>query len=101
MKDKKYEIKEVAEIIAKSMSKAVKKANKFKAPIEDVLDANFKPEANPKDILPAKSGIMYKKDVSKASCLEPEHLDDKMNDLMKPSKNSKLKKFLDKKKSKK
>ena len=101
MKDKKYEIKEVAEIIAKSMSKAVKKANKFKAPIEDVLDANFKPEANPKDILPAKSGVMYKKDVNKASCLEPEHLDDKMNDLMKPSKNSKLKKFLDKKKSKK
>jgi hypothetical protein len=101
MKDKEFEMKEVAEIIAKSMSKAIKKANKLKTPIEDVLDANFKPEAAPKDILPPKTGVMYKKDISKASCIEPEHLDDKVNDLMKPSKNNKLKKFLANKKSKK
>jgi len=101
MKDKEYEIKEVAEIIAKSMSKAVKKANKFKAPVDDVLDNNFKPEANPKDILPAKSGVMYKKDDDKKSCIEPEQIEEEKPDLMKPSKNNKLKKFLDKKKSKK
>jgi hypothetical protein len=101
MKDKEFEIKEVAEIIAKSMYKSVQKAIKMKSPIQDVLDDNFEPEANTKDILPAKTGVMYKKDINKASCLEPEHLDNKMNDLMKPNKNNKLQKFLNKKKSKK
>jgi len=101
MKDKEYEIKEVAEIIAKSMSKAVKRASKFKDPINDVLDDNFTAEANPKDILPAKTGVMYKKDGGKKSCIEPEQIEEEKPDLMKPSKNNKLKKFLDKKKSKK
>ena len=99
MKDKEFELKEVAEIIAKSMYKSVKKG--LKTPIQDVLDDNFKPEAPSISNPTPKTGVMYKKDVAKTSCLEPEHLDSKMVDLKKPSKNNKLKQFLDKKKKKK
>lgn len=31
-----------------------------KDPIQDVLDANFKPETSSKDITPPKTGVMYK-----------------------------------------
>lgn len=101
MKDKEFEMKEVAEIIAKSMYKSVKKAIKFKNPVQDVLDPNFTPESPDKENPLPKTGTLYKKDVAKASCLEPEHLDNKVNDLMKPSKNNKLQQFLTNKKKKK
>jgi hypothetical protein len=101
MKDKEYNIKEVAEIIVKSMHKSVQKAIRLKTPIEDVVDPNFKPEAPSSSNPIPKTGVMYKKDVIKATCLEPESLDNEMIDLKKPSKNNKLKQFLDKKKSKK
>lgn len=101
MKDKEFKTKEVAEIIAKSMHKAIKKGLKLKGPVEDVLDSNFKPEASPTLNPPAKQGVLNKKDVNKASCLETEHLDGEMVDLKKPNKNNKLKKFLDKKRAKK
>jgi hypothetical protein len=95
MKDKEFELKEAAGIIAKSMYKSVKKASK--SAVKDVLDPNFKPEASPDQNPLPKTGVMYKKD----NCLEPEHLESEMIDLKKPSKNSKLKQFLDKKKAKK
>ena len=95
MKDKEFELKEVAEIIAKSMYKSVKKA--FKPAIKDVLDPNFKPEASPSENPLPKTGVMYKKD----SCLEPEHLDEEMVDLKKPKKTNKLHEFLKNKKAKK
>jgi hypothetical protein len=101
MKDKKYEMKEVAEIIAKSMSKSIKKSLKPKGPVEDLLDPDFQAESPSSTIPEHKGGVLYKKDVKKSSVLEPEQLDDKIECVSKPSKNNKLKEFLAKKKSKK
>lgn len=61
-----YSEKEVAKILAKSMWKSVKKAIGHKNPVEDVVDANFKPEASLHTIPPAKDGVMYKSKKLKA-----------------------------------
>lgn len=87
MKDEELDLKEAAELIAKSMYKAVKKA--FKAPIADVLDENFVPEAKPTKNPVPKLGVMYKnkKDTEKEKSAQL-------------NKNNKLKNFLDKKRGK-
>lgn len=56
---KKYSEKEVAQIIAKSMWKSVKKAM-VKNPVQDVLDADFRSEAKPDSVPVPKAGVMYK-----------------------------------------
>lgn len=89
MKKKHFNLKEVAEILAKSMYKSVHKAMKMKGPIEDVLDPNFKPEAPAALNAIPKTGVMYKKDG------EEKEVKDNTN------KNSKLQEFLNKKKNKK
>ena len=101
MKEDKFKTKEAAEIIAKSMHKALQKALKLKGPVEDVLDSNFKPEAAAVFTTPTKQSVLNKKVVEKTDCLESEQLDGKVENVSKPSKNNKLKQFLDKKKAKK
>lgn len=86
MKDKKFDLKDVAEILAKSMCKAVEKALKHKAPIKDVLDDNFIPEAPARKNPVPKIGVMYKSKQEKKS---------------QGNKNNKLKGFLERKKDKK
>lgn len=57
---KKYNDTDAAKILAKSMWKSVKKAIAGKNPVQDVLDPNFKPEADQTSIPPARDGVMYK-----------------------------------------
>lgn len=74
---KDFKSDQAAKILAKSMIKQVKKAITGKNPVEDVLDPNFKPEADPKQLPTPKESVMNK------------------------SKHMKLKAFLEKKKLKK
>jgi hypothetical protein len=74
---KKYKQDEVAQVLTKSIISNVKKALAGKTPVEDVIDPNFKPEADPSKIPAPKESVMNK------------------------SKGSKLKGFLDKKMLKK
>ena len=67
----KYNTKQLAKMVVKSMKKALKKD-----PIADVLDADFVAEADPKKVPLDKPGVMYK------------------------NKSDKLKNFLDKRKNK-
>ena len=57
---KEFKTDEVAQFLAKSMIKHVKKAMAGKTPVEDVLDPNFKPEANPKLLPATKESVMNK-----------------------------------------
>jgi len=56
---KKYNEKEIAKIIVKSMFKSAKKAI-GKNPIQDVLDPDFTAETNDKTVPVSKPGVMYK-----------------------------------------
>lgn len=58
--DKKYNQKELAQFLAKSLWKSFKKALYKKNPIQDVLDPNNKPEARRGTIPAPRESVMYK-----------------------------------------
>jgi len=57
---KKYKQDEVAQLLTKSIVNHVKKALNRKSPVEDVLDPNFRQEADPLKIPPPKESVMNK-----------------------------------------
>ena len=58
---KEFKTDEAGKILAKSIIKSVKKALAAgKHPVDDVLDSNFRSEANPKDIPAPKESVMNK-----------------------------------------
>lgn len=62
---KEYKEDEVAKLLTKSIIGNVKKALAGKHPVDDVLDPNFKPEADPMKIPAPKESVMNKAKPSK------------------------------------
>ena len=62
---KEYKQDEVAKLLTKSIIGNVKKALAGKHPVEDVLDSNFRAEADPAEIPAPKQSVMNKGKPSK------------------------------------